>query len=591
MKKITYSALFLALTITLSMVYAVDEAATTATDPTPAAEEAGFNVQKSYDWLVSKGSNGNYGGDISTSALAGLALSEVGYDQSAKLVANWILADKDPKDCVPKGECNTKETALAMMLFKSLSMSEADSFQIWLEENQVPLTAQGKWILEISTQATGECEISYDLRNKTFKDKIAVDKGKFPSCSNSNFLDMESCFKSGLLKSEAGMKFVVDCSSLGEAPIITLLYSKDNTFYIISTTFGSVAEVTVTNGCYSKTAKGTCNKESSLYAAWALSKVGSPQNINLYLLENYDSTSVLDNSLVYSSFMTKDTRYLEAIKSRQSATDGSFNRDFFQTALALIALKDSSTYTEKVDKAIKWLESKQGTEGSWGQNVRDTAMILYAAYGSAVLKPETVKEATSTDEAAICNKDYVCDSDETADGCTDCADKKDDNNPVCNSDNVCDDLDGETEENCVDCTCGDAICDSSEDSDSCLEDCEEADTGATSNCGDGTCDGSEEDSDSCSEDCKQADTGMGFGTIMIIGLVVILALAGIFLAYKKFSQPPAKPKTASPFSQGTGYTFKRAQPPAQPPQQPSRIAARPSQLQSSLNEARKLLRK
>jgi len=580
MKKRAFLAL-LALILISSSAIAQEEDNTTAA---PEKKE-GFNEQKAYDWLASQAANGNYGNDISTTAMAGLALSQVGYQQSAKKSADWILTQKDTQDCFPKGDCKIKDTALALMLFKSLSMPETDAVQQWLEKSQVPSLTQGKWLLEIATQATGDCEITYDLRNRTFKDKAAIDKGKFPACGNSNFLDMDSCYKSGLLRSEAGLKFIVDCSALtGETPIITLVYNKDSTFYLISTAFSSVADLTVTNGCYSKAAKGSCNKEASMYAAWALSKAGSSKNINLHLLESYDSTSIFDNALIYTSFLTKDSRYLDAIKSRQSV-DGSFNRDFFQTALSILSLKDSSLYTERVDKAKSWLQSKQGSEGSWG-NVKDTAMILYAAYGDAVLQPEKVE--TTEKAAGPCNNDYTCDEEETADSCTDCAVIKTERE--CNSDDVCDSLDGETTENCVDCSCGDEICDSSEDSDSCGEDCAEEASVEESVCGNSVCE-NDESVDTCPGDCKEAKTGMGFGTIMIIILIAFLVGIGGFLAYKKFAQQgPQKPKPNSAFSPSSSYTpFRKAQP--QQPARPTAAAKTESQLQKSLDEARKLLRK
>lgn len=386
-----------------------------------ASAETNSSEQTAYDWLVNKAVNGNYGDDISTTALAGLALKNVGYEESAKASAEWILAQKDTQNCFPKGDCKTKETALALMLLNSLAMPEAADVQTWLEGAQSASTTPGRWLLEISTQSTGKCDISYQISNKTLKESVDVDKGTFPGCSNSNFLDMDSCFKPGLIRSQPGIMFTVDCSSLtGETPIITLVYNTDTTYYIISTQFGSVADVTIANGCYGKTAKSPCNKDSSLYSNWALSHVASTTNINLYLLENYDAVSIADNALMYTSFLTKDERYLEAMKTRQSA-DGSFNRDFYQTALAILALKNSPTYSDKAEKAKEWLTSKQETDGSWDENAKDSAMVLYAAFADAVLKPEAIKAATE-EKVSPCNYNFVCEKDlgETSDGCTDC---------------------------------------------------------------------------------------------------------------------------------------------------------------------------
>ncbi len=573
MEKRVILAVFFALALTASITSA----------------ESNSTEQKAYDWLANKSVNGNYGNDISTTALAGLAFKNVGYDGSAKASADWILMQKDPQNCFPKGDCKTKDTALALMLLNSLSMPEASGVQKWLEGAQSAATTSGKWMLEISTQATGKCVVSYQIKNKSFSEEVNVEQGKFPKCGGSNFLDMDSCFKSGLIRSEPGIKFTVDCSSLtGETPIVTLVYNSGSTFYIISTQFGSVADVTIANGCYGKTAKAPCSKESTLYANWALSQASSTANANLYLLENYDAASIADNSLLYQSFLTKDEKYLEAIKTRQSA-DGSLNRDFYQTSLAILALEKSQTYSEKAEKAKEWLASKQEKDGSWAENAKDSAMVLYAAFADAVLKPEVIKAATE-EEASPCDYNFVCDeeSGETPEGCTDCAviNKEE---GACNTNNECETDLGETAENCVDCSCGDSICDSSESFDSCSSDCEEETTSKEEGiCGDGACD-TGETAESCAADCK-ATSGMGFGTILVIILVALLIGVGAYFAYNKLNKPSQK--TTSAFGAKPGYmAFKRPQQPAQAAKPPAKAKGSESELEKSLEEARKLLRK
>ncbi len=545
------------------------------------ATEGLSTEQAGYNWLVSEAVNGNYGSDVATTALAGLALSSVGYDGSAKLSADWILTQKDPKNCFPKGDCRTKDTALALMLLNDLAMPEADSVQAWLEGAQAAATSKGKWLIEISTKASGECTISYQLKNQSYEQKVKVEAGKFPSCGNSNFLDIESCYKSGLIKSSPGILLTVDCASLTETPITTLVYSTDSTYYIISTAFEAVTDLKITNGCYSRAASGPCNKESSLYAAWALSTVGSPSNINLYLTENYDAASILNNALLYLSLLTKNDKYIEAIKTRQSA-DGSWNRDFYETGLALLAMDQSGLQPERVEKAKEWLISKQGTDGSWNNNARETAMILYSAFKNAVLQPESVEDLDPNAVAGQCNSDWICDEDlgETADSCTDCSAFKE--SEACNADGICDTISGETRESCTDCTCGDGICDDSEDSYSCPDDCEEEPSGgAESTCGDGFCD-TDETPDTCPDDCEE-EGGIGFGTIILIILAIALVGAVAYLAYKK-SRKPEQAAKPSPFGTRPGYgpAFGRTQQPAKTTE---------SDLKKSLEEAKKMLRR
>jgi len=589
MKKI-FSALIMLTLIFSSFALAQEDNQSTTGDATQADAQVGLSPeQTAYNWLVDQAVDGNYGNDIASTALAGLALSQVGYVSSARTSANWILTQKDDKNCFPAGDCIVKDTALALALLNDLGYAEADGVSAWLQEAQNPATSLGKWLVEISTQSSGTCDVSYMLGNNSFSDSVEVDKGMFPACGNSNFLDLDSCYKSGLIRAQPGLTFTVDCSSLeGDTPIITLVYNSDSTFYIVNTVFGNIADLTVANGCYSRSESGQCSKASSLYASWALSLAGNPTNINLYLIENYDPASIEDNALLYTSLQTKNNKYLEALATRQNS-DGSFSRDFYQTGLAMLALQDSAQYSERISKAKDWLLSKQSADGSWNQNVRDTAMVLYAGFADAILQPEQVKATQPGEEAGTCNYDYSCDPDlgETADSCTDCILLE--TGGACNNDGVCDYLDGESTDNCIDCFCGDNICDNSETSNSCSDDCQ-AETTPTqeSFCGDNVCD-FDETADSCPNDCQSAGGGIGFGTILIIILIIALVGIGAYFGYKKFKKPSQPAAKQSPFGPRQGAAPLKRTASAKP--QTKKPSGSESQLQKSLEEARKLLKK
>src|SRR3989344_1895610 len=80
---------------------------------------ADFSAQKGFDWLVSKGVNGNYNNDITTTAFAILAFKDAGINSEAEKGVAWIKSQEDlTSHCFPKGSCRVKDTALAYMVLK-----------------------------------------------------------------------------------------------------------------------------------------------------------------------------------------------------------------------------------------------------------------------------------------------------------------------------------------------------------------------------------------------------------------------------------------------------------------------------------------
>ena len=82
--------------------------------PTVIAEDPKtFNPVKGYEFLASKNTNGQYE-NVITTAVAALAFKNTGATAHATQALTWLKAQKDEKNCWPKGSCRVKDTAFAL---------------------------------------------------------------------------------------------------------------------------------------------------------------------------------------------------------------------------------------------------------------------------------------------------------------------------------------------------------------------------------------------------------------------------------------------------------------------------------------------
>lgn len=485
-----------------------------------------FSAQLGYGWLINQSNNGSFSGNVFDTSLALLALSTAN-DVEAEKAANYIETRISLDGCLPAGNCRVKETAMAMIALNEAGRN-IQNIEGWLVNAQTASLLNGNWNLQIVTSDSGICKFRYIRNNQEVAKDILVDKGKFPSCGNNTWLDINTCLDSGLVGKEASLLISVDCRALDDA-IISLIYNNANSYYIREEVHGKQADIGLKNGCYGITSGASCSYIDTLYADWALNKLNSNTNSKFYLDLNYDNTNVLHSSLLH--LITSGNPFLEDLRDRQRR-DGSFDNNIFNTALAVLSLKASSQ--DSAENATNWLKSKQQADGSWG-NVPNTALALYAAFPRATLDECSLGETrlcglqsgVCTDSRETCvegqflgcnygnlenfesleiscddNLDNDCDASADEED-TDCAAVA-----VCNLDDVCDFDLGENEENCPqDCltnrVCNlDDVCDFDlgEDVDNCPSDCEaEADT-----CDNGIKDQGEEGIDCggvCTRDC------------------------------------------------------------------------------------------
>tara|TARA_Y100000310_G_scaffold345827_1_gene470691 strand:- start:2892 stop:4631 length:1740 start_codon:yes stop_codon:yes gene_type:complete len=510
-----------------------------------------FSAQDGYDWLANEvSSDGSFNSDVFTTALAILALDDQSYDTTES--QDWLISEMEETDfCLPGSSCTIEETAATVLAFNELQdETYFDSWESWFSESLDNADTGGTWALEVVTTDSGTCTLSYEIGEELKEVDIEVEEGTFPSCDNSNFLDLDECVQSNLITTNPGLILDVDCSALESSSVVlTLVYTSDSTFFIIDNQNSDTGDFQINNGCFGKTSGASCNLDSSLWAGWALSLLNSDINTLIYMKETYDDTDPFQSAMLYLS--SKDESYLEDLTDSQKS-DGSFDRNVFTTSLAVLALSDSTDYNEEVEDAKSFLREEQSDEGHWGESVTDTAIALYGAFAD---EDVTASEVSSDDgEADECEADsdceelygdtYTCqdglcsvDEETSTDGCE--SDDDCDSGNVCLEDGSCVEsecnYDGtceypqwdETSYSCAsDCYCGDNVCDDYEESEgTCSEDCGEVEEVEEEE--------TEEEEDTSSSSKESDEGGSGLIVFLIIFLLLIGIGAGGFFAYKK----------------------------------------------------------
>ncbi len=560
-----------------------------------------FSANKGFEWLTGRGSDGNYGSDIVSTALAVMALKASGQTQYADAGMSYIQSQEDAsKHCWPKTSCATKDTAFALLVLDSYG-EDTGAGETWLK-GAMTAALRDNWFLEIVTTNNGTCRVSYTKAGSTTQTQkdVPVNQGRFTSCRGNfpnTFLEMNTCLESGLLNSNPGLTLDVNCNELGPSTIISVVYNNGNKYYLLKEAATARDVITIQNGCFGTSSKSSCNSDSSLFAGWILHKLDSDANVILWLKNNYDSLKVADNALLYLA--TGGSEYLKQLKSLQR-NDGSFNSQVFDTAVAVLALSEGQSTTEK-DSAINWLKSKQSNDGSWENNLYKTAIVLYSSFAGASVSLPGGPGPGGVEP--FCG-DRTCDPDENSDICPeDCPSER---SEICDKKGVCDTVFGENSENCPeDCSCGDRICDNTEDETRCPEDCKF--TYGGQECGNNVeespeeCDGSDDgacpgecispgEENECT--CEVAEEGK-FPWWLLIAIAAFIIIAAAFYLRTR-GRKPTKPSSSSK----PDFSILTRPPLMPPPQRPSYKPPASSvkskvedELEKSINEAKKLFKK
>ena len=480
------------------------------------------NLTDSYNWL-----NNQKPIDVFSSSLAYLTLKESNAGQEH---LKFIESKKSSEECFPSTACKSKDTALAALVLEKDNKDIVKSLE-WLKNHQQS-SLTGQWFLQIDTQESGDCEVTY-LNSQNIK--LNVEKGfiKSPKCSNpATFFNLGSCIDSNLL-SKPPVELNIKCNFDAK---ISSLYNDQSIYYLNDeVSSGGNALIKINSGNFE-------NYEDTLFVNWALKELNSEINSLVYLRKNYQITDIKSNSFLY--LLTQKISYANELINLQK-NDGSFNNNVIDTSLALFALNDGQHQTQ-LDKGRKYLDSKQEKDGSWNKNILETSIVLYYAYPkeTSELTSTTTEETTETEnkELSKCNEDSVCGFGETA--------------LICPND----------------CSCGDDKCDDSESFDSCPADCEETtETEETNLCGNNElddneqCDGSLDEAcpENCDNTCQCSETKSSFGFVKYLIILIILCV-GLFFAYKKFGPSLMSLKGTKTNYQKPNFSFKDIQLSRQP---------------------------
>ncbi len=287
------------------------------------------------------------------------------------------LKTYDKGNCFGLDSCQIRDTAMAVLALSHLNQ-DTKKYTDWML-NQTLISADVLWFMQQDSLEPANCKVIYDAQEYLFSvqanKKIDVNAGACLSLTNSNYwysID-SNCY-------DKSFALICDKDFVGN-----LLYKQPNspTIYVLSNTQSAGASGTINLQVKSKCfGQGTCNYEASAWAALALQTRGI--NVDEFIpylvasLENnkpYLPYAFLNMLVDYSEYGTKLVQ-MQNLNSWE-AENTAYNQ-FYDTAIALVSLSDSSA--TQVKGAKDWLLGyAQSADGCWNnKNVRDTAAILWA---------------------------------------------------------------------------------------------------------------------------------------------------------------------------------------------------------------------
>jgi hypothetical protein len=406
------SVLFLVLIVSLivfcnnsSFVLAAENASTDLSS-TLTANLSGFDL--SYSCL--KEQINKRGVPNMTNEELAFSLLAMGYDSSLKSkIANELENRKSNDGCWPKNGCKVKETSEILLAYYHIGKANSKG-ENWLY-NQSKADTDLVWYLEIDTNNPSQCKITYDnsAKNVNINDDKTLSGGAGSCLSlayNGYWLQINpNCY---------GKEFKISCNN---DFLTTLIYKTktDQTLFVSETTHtaavnGETSEK-VNSYCFKE--GSTCSYEASLWATLVLQV--KEKEITGYLpylraLSSNNDKS-FPSSFLYS--LTGFDEYYSDIVNEQNAkgywqlTDSM--KRYYDTALALRGLygRDSEAYNKAVDYLLS--PSVLGN-GCWnGNNIRDTAFILYSGYPKQA-SSDTGESSQCTDFSYSCTSSTECET-------------------------------------------------------------------------------------------------------------------------------------------------------------------------------------
>ena len=410
------------------------------------------NLTLSYIWLKDKPITSPF--DLGLTALAFHGKDQVTFD---KKITELSSLKSPTESCWPASKCTTEDTALAIMALNLQGQDITNSINWLLSQQHSQLS--GDWVLELITQSSGECKISYKKQNtlQLTEFTVKVDQGYVTSAkckTPTTEFNLGQCLESDLLKSNPSLPVTVTCTNLG-SPGIVINYKEQNTYYLTDALSQDTTKTyTINNGNYG-------DEFSTLFTNLALVDSNRQDLTTLVWMKKTLNQQAQNLALMY--LITKDINYANQLVKLQDP-QGSFNSNIFNTALAIKALRASQQFDQEIEQARSWIESKRLNDGSWNTNIRDTAMVLYGVYSEAAIgdlgtqtQDSQCPELIDCDIWSDCSSGLQTRTCKNADTCNYtqsrvCPDDQETTETLCVKNGRCESDLGETVDNCpLDC--------------------------------------------------------------------------------------------------------------------------------------------
>ena len=401
MKKIGVSILIIILFLSLTLVIAAenDTNNTASTTPTTTQQQNLSKIEKAFECLEEQVEGNCDSLSIPEISFTILATPKNSIMEECK--DSLISKRSSQGDCWPSGNCNIKDTAIAVLAMDHLGQNTDDAEEWLLNQNRTATDLI--WYLEQDSDEPSQCKISYSGNDYTIdvadNKKINTNAGSCLSLAQSNFwLQVaQNCYNT---------EFAVSCD---KEFIATFLYRYQNspTLFILSDTasqpsYGTV-NLKINTKCFGAS---SCDYESSLWATIALiQKNHDVDNFLPYLIALAEANQrYLPNSFLYMATSYEDygNKLIQdqRLGNYWQADLTPYNK-FYDTSLALLALRNSQA--EQVVKSKDWMLFQQKEDGCWKnsnpETIRDTAIALWALTGRSYGSTGTGGETTYCSEA------------------------------------------------------------------------------------------------------------------------------------------------------------------------------------------------
>jgi hypothetical protein len=283
---------------------------------------------------------------------------------------------------------NVRDTALAILALQHAG-ENTDKAEEWLLEQEMSPSGL-TWYLQEDSNNETKCNIAYD--GKDYDVIIGEDKKIDASSTGSCLSRAQSDFWLKIDSNCYGEVFRIKCD---EDFIANLLYrnQNSNTIYVLEGTQSSPAlgfiDLEIKSKCFGES---SCDYEGTAWATLALLDTDHKveEYIPYLIAMSETNEKYLPNAFIYA--LTNYDDYANQLISNQklgnywkagSDKESSAYNEYYDTALALISLGSSSS--EQIENAREWLveDGRQGSNGCWNNQIRDTAMVLWALEGRA----------------------------------------------------------------------------------------------------------------------------------------------------------------------------------------------------------------